>query len=75
MKKITMTLAATALIFGSMVFSASAQTQAPGAANFHAQLKNATPLKQAACRGWGPYCPPGTVRRCGPFRCWCAVCY
>lgn len=74
MKKLTLTLAAATLVLGSMVMGASAQTQA-GAASIHA-LSNATPIvKQAACRGFGPYCPPGYVRACGPYRCWCRPCY
>ena len=75
MRRLTMTLTAAALILGTMAIGANAQTQSSGAASFHAQIKNATPLKEAACRGFGPYCPPGFVRRCGPYRCWCAPCY
>jgi hypothetical protein len=56
---------------------ASAQTQNFGAQNFHAQLQNATPIaKQAACRGFGPHCPPGYTWTCGGYRgCWCRPCY
>ena len=73
MKKFTLTLAATALVLGSMALSASAQTQ--GAAGMKA-LHDATPIvKQAACRGFGPYCGPGFTRVCGPYRCWCRPCY
>ena len=75
MRKITMTLTAAALILGTMAVGASAQTQSSGAASVHAQIKNATPIHEAACRGFGPYCGPGFVRRCGPYRCWCAPCY
>lgn len=75
MRKLTMTLTAAALILGTMAVGANAQTQSPGASGLQAQIKNATPFKLAACRGFGPYCPPGTVRRCGPYRCWCAPCY
>jgi hypothetical protein len=75
MKKLTLTLAATALMLGSMALSASAQSQQAGAASMHALIKNATPITQAACRGFGPYCPPGTTRACGPYRCWCRPCY
>ena len=74
MRKLTMTLTAAALVLGTMAISANA-AQMPGAAGFHAQIQNATPLKQAACRGFGPYCPPGTTRACGPYRCWCRPCY
>ncbi len=69
-------LVLTALVLSASVLPASAQIQTRGAGGLHAQLQNATPIvRQAAFRGWGPYCPPGTVRRCGPYRCWCARCY
>jgi len=74
MRKLAITLSAAALMLATLGLAAQAQTQAPGAAGLHAQIQNATPIKQAACRGWGPYCPPGTTRRCGPYRCWCARC-
>jgi len=76
MKRLPLTVAAAALLLGSMALSASAQTQSSGAASMQA-LKNATPVvTQAACNGhWGPYCPPGTVRACGPWRCWCRPCW
>ena len=61
MRKLTMTLTAAALMLGTMAIAANAQP-ASGAASLHAQVQNATPLKQAACRGFGPYCPPGTTR-------------
>jgi hypothetical protein len=77
MKKITLTLTAAALVLGSMVLSANAQSQALGAASLHAQIQNATPIvKQAACRGFGAHCPPGYLWTCGPYgRCWCRPCY
>ena len=65
-----------ALVITVSVIAASAQIQARGAAGLHAQIQNVTPLvRQAACRGWGPHCPPGTTRQCGPYRCWCVRCY
>jgi hypothetical protein len=75
MRKLTMTLTAAALLLGTMAIAANATTLTTGAGSFHAQIQNATPLKQAACRGFGPYCPPGTTRVCGPYRCWCRPCY
>jgi hypothetical protein len=75
MQKLTMTLAAAALMLGSMAVAAHAQFLAAGAAGLHAKVQNATPIDKAACRGYGTFCPPGTVRRCGPYRCWCARCY
>jgi hypothetical protein len=75
MRKLTMTLTAAALMMGIMAIASIAQTQAPGAASLHAQIQNATPIHRAACGGFGPYCPPGTTRVCGPYRCWCRPCY
>jgi hypothetical protein len=50
MRKLTMTLTAVVLVLGTMAMTASAQTQAPIAASFPAQLQNATPfVEQAAC--------------------------
>jgi hypothetical protein len=75
MTKLTMTLATSALLLGSMALAASAQTQALGT-GLHAQIQNATPIvKQVACRGYGPRCGPGFVWTCGPYgRCWCRPC-
>jgi hypothetical protein len=70
-----LTIALTAIMLGIVTLQANAQTQQGAAAAMHALAQNATPIvQQAACRGFGPYCPPGWVRRCGPFRCWCARC-
>jgi len=75
MRRLGITLSAAAFVLGTMVMTASAQTQSAGAGSLHA-LKNATPIvTQAACRGWGPYCGPGWVRRCGPWGCRCVPCY
>jgi uncharacterized low-complexity protein len=76
MREFTKALTVSALLLGAMAVQASAQTQAPGAANIHAQMRNATPIvKQAACNGTtGRYgCGPGwvyssSVRACVP--CW-----
>ncbi len=76
MRKLAITAAAAALVLGSMALSAGAQTQGAGAGSVHALSQNVTPIvKHAACNGrWGPWCPPGTIRACGPYRCWCAPC-
>jgi hypothetical protein len=62
-------LTGTAMILGSMIWTANAQTQRFGA-GLHTQIQNATPLvKPAACRGTGAHCPPGYVwngYRCRP---------
>ena len=74
MKKLTMTLAVAALGLGTMAMTANAQTQSLGAASFHAQLKNATPIiKHVDCQG-------GTgVYGCGAGWYWngrqCVRCY
>jgi hypothetical protein len=74
MRKFT-TLTAAALALAVSAVAATAQIQSPGAARLHAQIQNATPIvKDVACRGFGPFCPPGTTRRCGPYRCWCVRC-
>jgi hypothetical protein len=75
MRKLMVTLTAAAFVLGGMAIAANAQNQNNGASSLHAQIQNATPIQKAACGGWGPYCPPGTVRRCGPWRCWCARCW
>jgi hypothetical protein len=68
MRKLTLTAAV--FVLGILTITANAQTQAPGAASFHAQVQNATSIvKQAACRGTGAHCPPGYVwngYRCRP---------
>ena len=74
MKKIALTLTAATLVLGSMALSATAQTQAPGAASVNG-LRNATPIvTKAECRGRGPHCDPGFVYRCGRTGCHCYPC-
>ncbi len=36
--------------------------------------KDYSPVEPAACQGYGRWCPPGYVRACGPYRCWCRPC-
>jgi len=81
MRRLAMTLTAAAFALGMTALAASAQTQAPGAGSLHAQAQNFTPMVQkTACRGPGPYCGPGWIRRCwrGPYgglHCRCVPCY
>ena len=77
MNKLAITVAAAALMLGAMAGTADAQTQSAGAGSVHALTRNMTPIvKEAACNGfWGPWCPPGRHRVCGPYRCWCAPCW
>jgi hypothetical protein len=74
MRKLSIILTAAALMLGSIVMVANAQTQQLGAASLHQQAQNATIIHKAACFGWGRWCPPGRHRVCGPYRCWCAPC-
>jgi hypothetical protein len=79
MRKIMVTLTGVAFVLGALAISASAQTQSPGAASFHAQLQNATPIvKKAACNGMtgGHGCGGGYVWACGPYggNCRCVRC-
>jgi hypothetical protein len=41
---------------GTMIATASAQNQAPGAESLHAQIRNATPIMKAACMEQGSAC-------------------
>lgn len=75
MRKLAITLTAAALVLAATAIAASAQTQMTGAAGLHAQMQNATLFKEAACRGWGPYCGPGWTRACNRWRCWCRPCF
>jgi len=74
MRRLASTLTAAFFVLGSSALVANAQPE-QGAASLHGLAQNATPIHKAACGGWGPYCPPGRVRRCGPYRCWCAPCW
>jgi hypothetical protein len=77
MRKLTLTVAATALMLGSMAMSASAQNQAPGAANLQAQIQNFTPIHKAACNGFTGACgcAPGWISACANRCCRCVRCY
>jgi len=73
MGKLALTLAAAALVLGSVALSASAQTQGASSV-LNAQAQNATIIHKTACGGFGRWCGPGMHRVCGPARCWCAPC-
>jgi hypothetical protein len=74
MRKLSITLAAAALVLTSFAFAASAQTQAPGASSLDSLARNATPIHQAACTHWAR-CPAGWTRVCNGWgRCWCRPC-
>jgi hypothetical protein len=74
MRKLALTLTAATLVVGMTVLTASAQSQQQGAASLNG-LRNATPIESTACRGPGPFCPWGWVRRCGPWGCRCVRCW
>ncbi len=74
MGKIAITLATAALMLGSLAMMNAAQSEQPGALSLRAQAQNASPIRQAGCRGWSAGCRPGTHRVCGPYHCWCRVC-
>jgi hypothetical protein len=77
MRNLAITISAIAAIFvaGSFAWKADAATWMEKART-RAAAENYTPIQNAACGGrWGPYCPPGSYRRCGPNGyCWCAPC-
>ncbi|MBV9426103.1 MAG: hypothetical protein JO084_00075 [Bradyrhizobiaceae bacterium] len=74
MRKLSTVFAVTILLVGLAV-SAQAQTWR-GSAQLNGAAQNFTPIAKVACGGrWGPWCPPGRHRVCGPRgRCWCAPC-
>jgi hypothetical protein len=74
MSKSVLGLAAAAAILVVPISLASAQSS-HGMQSIDAATQNFTPIQRAACQGWGPYCRPGFVRTCGPWRCWCRPCY
>jgi hypothetical protein len=65
-----------ALVLGVTAWSASAQTQQPGAASLGVQLKNASPVQKTGCPAKDVHCPAGAKWTCGPYgqRCWCTLC-
>jgi hypothetical protein len=68
MRKLTLTLAATALMLaGSM----------RGAGRLHAQIQNATPIHEAACNGFTGACgcAPGWISACPGRCCRCVRCW
>ncbi|WP_457795781.1 hypothetical protein [Methylocystis sp. S23] len=68
-KLLTICIIQFALLAGSLPLPANAHTidLLPGRQSY-------TPIEKAACQGWGRWCPPGFVRACGPYRCWCRPC-
>jgi len=72
-KLLVITAAAAILLVGSMAAKADPATSS-GSALSHA-AKNFSPVKEAACGGYGRWCGPGYVRACGPYRCWCRPCW
>lgn len=74
MRKLLLTVAATAMIFAPALAPRKAEAEILGGAAKLPPAANVSRAEGAACQGWGPYCPPGFVRACGPYRCWCRPC-
>ncbi len=75
MRKIMLSVVAAALLFAPGLARAGAVIW-PGLVKAAPPAESsARPVEGAACRGFGPYCPPGYTRACGPYRCWCRPCY
>jgi hypothetical protein len=75
MRKLAIALGVAAAVIGGGLFAWSAQaTTSTAAATLGATAKNYSPVKKAACVGWGRHCPPGFRWACGPYRCWCRPC-
>jgi hypothetical protein len=75
MRKLTLRMTI-ALVLGTTAWSASAQTQQPGAASLNLQLKSLRPIHKTACQAADAHCPKGAKWTCGPYgqRCWCTLC-
>jgi len=73
MTKLSMLAVTALLVLTSLPMSAQAQGLRGNTLQSAAQ--NFSPIHQAACRGWGPWCGPGWVRRCGPWGCRCVPCW
>ena len=76
MRNLTIALALTATMGLAGTFVSKGEAAAwTGAGSLAAMPQSSAPIEPAACRGAGPYCPPGSRRVCGPYgRCWCAPC-
>jgi hypothetical protein len=73
MTKLSMLAVTALLVLTSVPMIAQAQGLRDNALQSAAQ--NFSPIHRAACRGWGPWCGPGWVRRCGPWGCRCVPCW
>jgi hypothetical protein len=76
MRKLAIALGvAAAMVFaGGLAWKADATPLKTGTLNLPSAAKNYSPVEPAACYGWGRFCPPGYVWRCGPYRCRCRPC-
>lgn len=74
MRELSVTLIAAAafLLIGSMAWTAAAAT--PNGTAIPNAARHFSPVHQAACQGFGPYCPPGFIQACNRWRCWCRPC-
>ena len=75
MRTLAIALGVAAMLFaGSLEWKADATPLKFGTYNLPSAAKNYSAVEQTACYGWGRYCPPGYVWRCGPYRCKCRPC-
>lgn len=72
-KLIFMAFAVAAILLVNFGSTASAATST-GAA-IPSSARNFSPVKEAACRGFGRWCGPGFTRACNPYHCWCRPCF
>lgn len=72
---IALSVSAALLFAGGTAWKADAASWRAGTFNLPTAAKNYSPLEQTACYGWGKYCPPGFIWRCGPYKCKCRPCW
>jgi hypothetical protein len=75
MRKLSSVLTVAAAILLSGNWAAQADPATTSGGTISRAAKNFSPIREAACRGFGAHCPPGFVWTCGPYgRCWCRPC-
>lgn len=71
-RSVVLTAATAVLLLTSLAWRAEAATS--NASTIPNAARNFSPVHPAACQGFGRWCPPGFVRACNPYRCWCRPC-
>jgi hypothetical protein len=75
MKKSLLSILAFLMLNASLLSTTASFAQTSrGALTINSMTQPYGKSEKAACFGWGPFCPPGWVRACGPWRCWCRPC-